>query len=68
MRHLDDQEGDGSLASGLLDRAQDANGALVVPVVEDEPEQVRVAIPPGWNGACVTAAVVSSSLTLIFRV
>ncbi len=63
MRHLNNQKGDGSLAGGLQDRAQDADGALVVPVVEDEPEDVRIAVPPFWKGACVTAAMVSGSCT-----
>ena len=61
VRHLDDQEGNGSLACRLQNRAQDAHGALVVPVVEDEPEHVRVAVPALRDGACVAAAVVLGS-------
>ena len=64
VRHLDNQEGDGSLAGRLQDRAQDADGALVVPVVEDEPEHVRVAVPALRDGACVSAAVVLGSWRL----
>ncbi len=63
VRHLNNQEGDGSRAGGLQDRAQDADGALIVPVVEDEPEHLRVAVPPLRDGACVTAAVVPGSWT-----
>ena len=49
---LDNEQGDGALADRLQDGAQDAHGRIVVPVMEDHPEHIRVPVARLWYRAC----------------
>lgn len=54
--YLDNQQRHSLPAGRLQHRAQNLHGALVVPVVEDKPEHVRVAVAARRYGACRAAA------------
>ena len=40
------------LANGMAHTAENCNGVLVRPVVQDEPQEVRVAVRASWQGLC----------------
>ena len=50
--HLHDEKPCFCLADGMAHAAEDCDGVLVRPVVQDEPQEVRVAVQASWQGLC----------------
>ena len=51
--YLHDEEPCFRLANGMAHAAEDGDGVIIRPVVQDEPQEVRVAIQASWQGLCI---------------